>query len=217
MSLSPIINPIGLTVRSPLWPSAASDTLSTIVSDSFTDTDGTALTSHTPDTHGADATYREVAIFGGGLNFEINNNKARPDTTGSTLVGAAVIDAGKSDVAVSAVVNKGGIGDAIGGVGLCFRASGTSFYLLELVNSTVRIREYTSGVATVVDSAAFAYDASTDYELKVVLSGDSIVVYVDDVFILSTTDSTHSGTEHGISCTTFGAGRSTADNLLIVG
>jgi hypothetical protein len=188
--------------------------VSTLISDTFTDTNGTAIASHTPDVQAVSGSYRTIVTYNIDSNIQIISNTAR-GTTNNLTTSSAVIETGQSDVIVSADVNRNGTGLNYGGTGLSFRCSGSTGYKVDLLRvSTPRVRlDRFDGV--ILAQPNFSWDNNTTYNLKVIASGSSIKVYVDDVLYIDVTDSTYTGTEHGISVLTDSGTNSFADNLLI--
>jgi sucrose-6-phosphate hydrolase SacC (GH32 family) len=189
---------------------------SVLIEDTFTDTNGTSISSHTPDTVVSDTTYTEVATFSSGPAIEINSNRAQASTGGATRTGFAVIDAGTSDCIVQAEVNKNSTPTNFGGCGIAFRSNGSTAYTVELISDNLRLRRWTGSSSVDVSTESFPFSLTTTYTIKAVLDGSSIEVYVDDTLYISTTDSTYSGTQHGISCTSDNSGNeSWADNFFV--
>jgi lysophospholipase L1-like esterase len=183
------------------------------VYDTFTGTNGTALTSHSPDVNTPGHAWVSPS---GALNLQ--GNKARNTTTGTTAI--SVIDCGISDATVQVVVNEtiGGNADA----GLVLRYSDLSNYwkcYLDCGSGTVTLDEHSTANGTVTrGSASFAQSAGTNYLVTAVLSGSTIRVFVNGQHQFSYTSATQNqaATKHGITCfLQTGVRDSTLDNFQI--
>jgi hypothetical protein len=187
----------------------------TLLLDTFTAPDDTAITSHTPDIQAVAGSYSTVSTYGGAIDYKILSNVAT-GTAASISTGVAVIETGQTDVTVIADINRNNTRTVHGGAGIAFRWDSTagSGYFVDFLNDTIRLAPFPTGT---VQTAAFSFSTTTTYEMKAVLSGSSIKVYMDDVLYLDLTDSTYSGTEHGVSITANSSGaNSTADNLRVI-
>lgn len=135
--------------------------------DTFTDTNGTGLASHTMDI-GSGWTVDAGTIT-------INSNKAR---TGSAP-GTATADAGASDIIGSVVINAT---SDLGGAGFAIRHSNTSNYWIPWVDyngSTIDLYEVNGGSASIRATRSFNPAASTDYTIRVQCYGQIIVATID--------------------------------------
>jgi hypothetical protein len=190
----------------------------TLISDTFTDTNGTAIASHTPDIQAVSGSYRTVQTYGSSTNVQIISNTAR-GTTFSTTTAVCAIETGQSDIILTCDVNKNGTGSNNGGTGVCFRVSGSTGYYVDYFSNSGRqilrfVRFNGTSISGRVD-VDFSHSTTQVYSIKIELSGSSIKTYVDDVLYHNLTDSTYNGTEHGISVLTNAYAKSWADNLLI--
>jgi lysophospholipase L1-like esterase len=181
--------------------------------DTFTGTNGTALTAHTPDVNTPGHTWASPV---GALN--IQGNKARNTTTLSTAI--SVIDSGRSDATAQVVVNEtvGGNADA----GLVLRYSDTSNYwklYLDCAAGTVTLEEHSTANGVVTRGQAnVTQSAGINYLVTAVLSGSTILAFVNGQHLIEYTNATQnqSATKHGITCFfQTGARDSTLDNFQI--
>ncbi|WP_165452744.1 polysaccharide lyase family 7 protein [Paenibacillus thalictri] len=83
-------------------------------------------------------------------------------------------------------------------------ADNNNYYLLALNNGNVVLKKKSGGTATVLQSAAYSFNTSTFYTLKLSMNGTTISGYVNGVQQVSVTDSSLSGGKIGIYTT--GAG-----------
>ena len=160
----------------------------TVLTDTFTDTDGVSLDAHTPDSGGA---WVEVAD----TTWQIQSNKCQNNSTG---LGIAVLDVdqGDSDHEVQATVT-GQVIDQIGFVGRWmqdgipgFNENGLYVWGRRNATSTYRCGKYVTGVHTVLKTASTTpmVDGSV---LKLTFVGDDWTLYDDTVSVLTLTDATH--------------------------
>lgn len=155
------------------------------VLDHFTDTNGVLLSAHTPDV-GPVAGW---SIEAGSLNIE--SNYAR--TIGSALTQVAVVDGESADGTLKCSVNP-----SSGQAGIVFRFADTDNYWLLAAYSNLRLYKYVAGVETEYACAAVELRGQWS-DLKVVLDGDDIAIYLEGVNVYNRTDSDHSAnTEHGL-------------------
>lgn len=156
-----------------------------LLQDTFTDTNGTNLTSHTMDVGGGWTSHNGGA-------WEIQSNRGR--TTSSVLSNYISADAGDADVEVTCTVNFGSSSEH---VGLCARVTNGSngWEIYGRVNDDdVVIVENNAGVRTVRASGAQTFAASTDYAMKVTCNGNTITAYINDVQICQYASATHNNT-----------------------
>lgn len=176
------------------------------VFDTFTDTDSTSITSHTPDVDAGDTSYRLVATYDSFNSALITSNRLRGNVN-TVTTGVCLIDSGVSDCTITCDLSRNSTNPNHGGTGIGFRFSGSTgyyvdFYAVGGTTRTIRLMETNGTSGSEVTSAAFSHNDTTFYTMKIVLSGSSIKVYMDDVEYISTTDSTYTGTEHGPSLLT---------------
>jgi hypothetical protein len=164
----------------------------TLISDTFTDTDATALASHTIAPTNTPAT--SWSALGG--SFTIQSNLAS-NTTPSGGVTDAVVDAGDADVTITAIVRRSGAADC----GIIARATDVNNYLLLdlLLAGTVKLYRKEAGSYNELASVAQTFSVDTDYTLKFVVSGTALTGYVDDVEKVTATSSfNQTEDKHGI-------------------
>lgn len=145
--------------------------------DTFTDTDGTALTSHTPDTGGS---------WSASAAWTIQGNKAVPSGTNRTLSR----DIGAADQRVRAVVNLGADGTSRD-AGLLFRRSdANNYWLVRLTKSAVgtanlQLYSVISSVFTQIETPLVTLAASTNYTLTIEVRGRQLRVLLDSRLVLN--------------------------------
>ena len=170
--------------------------------DSFTDTLGTSLPSHTPD----------VDTVGGGWtnNSESQTisetNTATENATNSASISS--VDTGQADVVIEATINQGRASGASGGSGVLFRFTDTNNYWMAVGLSTgtnpwtwtIYKMEGGSGGSVVDAQGTTGGDAIiSDVPVKITLSGTDIRFEMPSEGIdLSTTSSfNETATRHG--------------------
>jgi hypothetical protein len=143
------------------------------LSDTFTDTNGTDLASHTMDEGPG---WTELAA-----NWEIDNNKAKiASGAASDWTNAAVANAGQGDGVVEVDVTVANY------PALVFRAvDANNQWKLVLRTDTSKWMLYNieAGSPGIVASGGDPVAASSNHSLKVILNGTSIKCYVDDVLV----------------------------------
>lgn len=169
------------------------------VSDTFTATDGTALTAHATDT-GETWSYD----VGG---FTITGNQVVPNVAGDNR---AYLETGLSDGTFQVLGNLGAdTGEAKNRhLGIIYRRSATNSYwylrLYRPANSAaadLALIKTVTGTTTEVTKLSISADPSAFHELKVVVSGNSHTAYLNGVSVLSATDSAlATATGAGIRC-----------------
>lgn len=198
---------------------ASSGGISSLVSDTFNDTDGVLLENHTPD----------IDSFGGGWSstfslystpedIQINNNRVQTPGATGTKVGASVIDSRSANVIISGdivTINQ----NSLGNNGIIFRyTNANNYWLLDGLNGGAwRLIEVTGGSSNTRDTGGSCVH-NTAYSLIITLSGNSIsAVIVDEVTLSYTSASHNNATIHGISQTQANPGKSTYhDNFLVI-
>lgn len=166
--------------------------ISHVAHDTFTDSSGVALGSHTSDS----GSLAWVAQSG---TWTIDTNKAKCSASG----GIIVAQTGISDVYVSCLVtpNNGGT------CGLSIRNTDIDnnwLIGLEPGFSGLVIYERTAGVLTLRASTAAVLSNGTEYRMTVRAIGTSITMFVDGVSgSVSYTSASHrTATKHGLRCGT---------------
>ena len=142
--------------------------------DTFTDTNGTALASHTPDVGGA---WTDVTP-----GWEIQGNKAQSTTN----LSISTMDAGESDVLLESIIQSD---TPEASVGFILRYTNDSNYWFTLLriqaidpdDKLIRLFERNAGSNTVRASAAVTTAINTDYKTVFICDDETITGYVDDV------------------------------------
>lgn len=174
------------------------DVLEPIVLDLFTDTNGTALASHSPD----------VDTEAGGWSAllgtpEIQSNKLTTDTP-STL-GYGYIEAGTSDVVMYATVNFSASSPTKAGAFVCRVVDSDNYWLLQITapqtGKEVTIYDKTGGSFTLRASTDDALNLNTDYPVIAISDDEEMRL----IFRHYTTISYASATVHK-TATKHGAG-----------
>ena len=173
--------------------------LSPTVLDTFTDTNGTALASHTPDV-GSGWTVQSGSVA-------IQNNRSASNTTA-----IATIEAGIADVFAECIVRILNADNSI-----LLRFSDTdNFWACQAneSNNEIIIFERNATVWTGRASTSVTINQSTDYTIKATAEGQTITAYLDDANKISYASATlnQTSTIHGIR---FGVASNQFDNFAI--
>jgi len=179
-----------------------------LVSDNFVGTNGTVLTSHTPEVDDVGTGW--VHHAGG---FDIQGNDLEATATDSR----AVIDSGTADVAITALVSYGSISVSpitTSNLGLIGRAQDSSNYWLFLVDSAattspvIKLMLYTAGTPTIKAQKTLTglgpLDNTALQAIRLEFSGNSITGSVTAGYdwalheISCTSSSLNTATLHGI-------------------
>ena len=190
----------------------------TLIEDAFTDTNATALTSHTiAPTNTPAATWRNETG-----TKQITSNKAITATIDADGESFQSVDAGKSDVTIDVDVTTGTDLANLYGGSILFRVTDqNNLWLVSLrsADNTFKILEKNAGTITARASTSFTYATSTTYAVRVVVSGTSITATINGGNTLTYTSSfNQSATRHGIGEFTASVNaRPSYDNFKITG
>ena len=181
-----------------------------LVSDTFTDTNGTLLTSHTPDTN---QTGHAWTVTGGPPTPTISGGRAVTAAGGGHM--QVTIDAGIADVKV-ATDYVAGSGPGMGV--LIFRATDVNNLLALVTNqSTVQLYARQGGAWTLLAGASIsAINPGSTHHLEVRAVGSSIQGFWDGQQVLqSTTTLQQTATRHGLDWNTAYDASSAYDNFTL--
>ena len=163
--------------------------------DGFSDTGGTPLSAHTPDLDSGFAWTQHLGGFqiaaGGGV---------KTDSTQGNGDCVATVDFLDANVSLGCDFTRGT--DPTDHGGLAFRLSDTANYLYVRVNGTqIQVRRVATGSDSLVASTSHTWGTSTTKFLQIVLHGNSIRVFVDNIEVVDTTSSfNNTATRHGLFC-----------------
>jgi hypothetical protein len=147
--------------------------MSTILSDTFTDTVGTNLTAHAPDVNTPNPGGFWTQITG--TQKVIAGNKDQCSSFGAGS-GEYTLDAGQADYTLSETINfsSGDTGNYHGLI--CRVTDGNNHWqvVVDQGNGLMKIRERSGGSNTDRASTSVTINTGTDYTLQAVLSGTSI-------------------------------------------
>jgi len=176
---------------------------SSLVQDTFTDTDSVLLVNHTPDVDTVGTGWiLHVLTVGSTNGMLITSNKAQ-DSVG-TATGSAyayVIDAGQADCTITSDFFTGGTNGNLSG--FSYRVPGAQDYFVAVMNTAtdeLRIYEETGGTATLRASSdtSVPFAISTTYALSLVLSGNSATLTVGAQSVSYSTAVRNTVTSHGL-------------------
>lgn len=162
----------------------------TLVYDTFTDTNGVPLTSHVPN----------IAPGGwvaGRGTFDIQSNRASWLTNGTPADSIQTIDTGRSDCALSAIVQMNSVYTS---VGIAFRVldADNSFFAAIQTDIFYVLRQI-AGVPALLDTKSFTLPQNGDHVIRVALYGSSIIATLDGAHEMSITDANfQTETKHGL-------------------
>jgi hypothetical protein len=164
-----------------------------LLSDTFTDADGTALSAHTPDSGPG----YSLVIFNDPI---IVGNKVR---AGSGFNFNAVADVGVADVDITATIHSG-TWEPNSYIGFTIRATSTNdlwWVFWEANSANISLYEGNGGVYTLRASSALATTNDESHTVRVVASGATITVFLDGSQIISYGSATHNqtATKHGVA------------------
>lgn len=171
--------------------------MTVIVSDSFNRADSTSLGS-TDNYNGGTSKAWSIAQ-GGATNFQIKSNQLWNSVATQTH---AVVDSGISDASVSVTVESYTTGSNQNSV--TFRFTGTSAYFWFFTDTSANaIKIYrTNGSSTIIASttpSAAGVSLTAPYTMKASFNGSTITCYINDVQVLTVTDTfNQTATKHGI-------------------
>jgi len=165
----------------------------TLASDTFTDTNSTALNAHTMDV-GSGWTHRLGTL-------QIQSNTATVNTYSSDLAHATT-DVGAADgvidVDVTSFNDGGGVSTAIP-TWRYVDDSNFWFQQVLVVTDAIEMYEKTGGSNTLRDSASVTINSGTSYAIKMTLAGNVMTTTLDDANELTYTSASHNtATDHGI-------------------
>jgi len=164
------------------------------VVDTFTDTDTTALASHTPDTDTEAGGWTEDLG-----TWSVTSNTIRQTDLSTTS--EALIDVGVEDMLVEADVTVNG---TAGGQGVTARATDADNKYVAYGNpgtNTWFLRKKVGGTATTLASTSKTITAATSYNMKLLTVGDVQIATIDDGSKLYATDTAvpSGGTKAGLN------------------
>jgi hypothetical protein len=157
----------------------------TKVQDSFTGTDGTALTSHTPEVGGA------WSDNGSGLLKLLTNKIETVNFGRASALSSTVLTSADYDVSADVTMNVTGWGNSAGVQGRFVGnySDGHEAYFSEGTH-TWNLRRWTGGNPTALGSYADPTFTSGTKNLRLSMVGSALKVYVDGVLRISVTDAT---------------------------
>lgn len=173
----------------------ASSGPTTLLSDTFTGTNGTALTSHTPDIPGT-GTYTSVV----GTSPTIQGNKAEVTNQSGTVV---VYDVSQSAVTAQADVSMNTANANTAGGVVVRETDVNNFWLCHLRgDGNLILFENSGGTFTQRASAAVTVNVNTTYTIKLVASGTNMTGYYQGTseFTYGSASSNQTATKVGIRC-----------------
>lgn len=210
MIVSPVQSPVQSAVQPAVLPeSGGGSSLTTVFSDTFTGTNGTLLTAHTPDVDTVGTGWEFLS-----RSYELENNRAN----GNLTFARAVADTAEADVEITVDVRLNGATSSHNNAILARVVNDASRWSLGLSgDGVIEIAERTGGTFTVRAQTSLAGGAITpgqSYPLKATLSGDDLTLeFVDTGETVSFNSSSHNtATKHGLS-SYITTGDSTFDNF----
>lgn len=167
----------------------------TLLSDAFTGADGTNLSGRALDVGGVNWTVGSGA-------WDINGNRARRHTANAEAHIWA--DAGRSNVTVSATLNRGG---SASGIGILLRMQDdTNGWLADLGGGELAIYEINAAVFTKRASSSYSNDNGTDHVLVAAANGTGISANANGGHAINYTSTFQQATtKHGMKAFAIGA------------
>lgn len=195
----------------------------TVLQDLFTGDNGDLLTAHTPDVAPAGSSWGATfSTYSTLPAITIQSNRAGVPN-GAVAVGCSVIESGLADVSISGQFLIP-VGDGVGGTGIIFRYTDATHYLIAELSSnftatpntgTIKLvrRNGTNTTLTTVSNVNLIHN--TLYPFQLILSGDSITLYVAGKTATATDTFQATATKHGISIIRTPGGSGGVDGLLM--
>lgn len=160
--------------------------------DTFTDTDGTDLASHTPDAGGS---WTEHSSFSSGA-VDVRSNRARPGTGESCYYHSTAVD---RNFSINAKVRR--VGSSTSGMygGVCaVQTAAKTIYEIDMQTTGLYLGKYVAGSFTALGQYLFVPTADTTYTVAVVFTSSTVTVYLDGTNRISVSDSAVSPTRFGV-------------------
>jgi hypothetical protein len=181
--------------------------LATLVSDTFTGTNGTSLDAHTPNTAPGGSVWVEQAG-----NWEIQSNKAKRSTSGSQEY--SVIDAGTAIDEATCLITISASGDA----GIIFRETDTNhYYVLVVSNTSFRMFENNAGFTDKGSNFGLTLTAGNTYTARGVWTGNDFEAFLDGVSVLTVTGLTLNTTSGRTGIRSSDTDTSSFDDFTVLG
>jgi len=173
-----------------------------VILDTFTDTNGTQLTAHTPDISPSSWVNASIGETPS-TNALITANKAYLSVDNS----AAVIESNQSDCVIEVDWTPGAGGTDRNSIIFRYQdASNMLFFNIRDPNGDCQVVTFQAGVSTVVSNTLFSWTGGVEYHIAVELSGSSIICKIDGTTVITTSNAFQTTiTKHGI-------GRNTGSN-----
>lgn len=172
----------------------------TLVNDTFTGTNGTALTAHTPDTDTEGGGWFNIALrsFDTAGGVTIQSNQASM----GTQLGGVAINAGSADVIITADWTLANPIPANHRASLVFRHSSNGNHFIMFARTDLDdvqlIRVEANNITNILDTGVYDFANGQTYELKVETNGQNIIGYINDTEVINTTSSFNEDvTNHG--------------------
>ncbi len=183
------------------YPEAAPAGPTTYVEDTFTDTNGTELVDHTPDTdtEGGGWSSRTATTDGGRIQANVYENEH------TSREGQFLIDAGVADCVVRMTLNLGDNTQS----GMYVRYSDSSnFWQIRVRDDTQQVILYrvVAGSFNADDTQSATIANNTDYDMVCTLSGNSVSCDVAGVTVSATNSHNNTATSHGFWVRKFDTG-----------
>lgn len=188
-----------------------------LLEDTFTDTNGTTLPSHTMDTGSG-----WTKIEGNSNVPTIQSNKLQ-STADAAAAYTHTADAGAANVTIE-MIGTLGSGGTTGdhAVEIALRASdGTNMWIIginDVGTNNMFIATFIAGVYTVRDQATISLSAGTPYTLVVTATGNDVSFTVDGGAPVAATNAfNNTVTTHGIRLVHLGGAANTVDDFVVTG
>lgn len=153
------------------------------IADNFFDTDGTPISSHTPQVGGVWTQTNANSFW-----IQASSLQANRKTDGDL----AVIDCGQSDYNLSASLTSYSDGTNASGVGLVFRyvdASNFWYCYIDSKNNVCNVYNVASGVSTLMINQYSTINSSMSYLIKLKCKGNNITLFIDNIEIVTVVSS----------------------------
>jgi hypothetical protein len=199
-----------------IFPTVPSSGDTTLISDTFTDSNGTRLNAHAPDTNTPGGSWAEHAG-----TWSINSNKVSP----AAYASYTTIETGQTDMSISADFDLGdgpdlGSGDWFNnliGRWIDNQNFMNARFLWQGNSPEIEFWDNVNGSTANFCAVSLIGDVTqnTTYNMKMVVVGKKVGIYLNDKLVLECFTSNLTGTRAGIGVDSLGLETNTYDNFIV--
>ncbi len=201
---------VTLPTSTELFPTVPSSGATTLISDTFTAVDTTRLNTHTPDTNTPGGSWTEQSG-----TWTINSNVVSPAATSSY----ATIETGQTDMAISTDISLGAQTEWFAGLTGRWIDSNNKMiarFLWQSASPEIEFWDTVGGATANFCAVSLIGDISqsTTYNMKMVIVGNKVGIYLNTKLVLECVTSNLTGTKAGIIVDSLGSAN-TYDNFIV--